>query len=370
MKKLNSLYIHIPFCQKKCLYCSFVVSIGQEKRVDDYINALEKEMYQHDAANLKTIYIGGGTPTYLNCDQLQRTFDVIKQKFVFDKDIEITIESNPEGLDLKKLKLLKTLGVNRISLGIQSLNDERLKLLGRVHDKQKALDAFNALREAGFNNINVDMMFAFPNQTQQDLESDLKEMICLGSEHVSIYALTIEKNSQFFAKKVRLDEESTQADQYVFVRDFLEQHGFAQYEVSNFAKQGFESLHNINYWTGGNYLGIGVGAHAHMDGRRSWNVSKLMEYLKCLDGDGSPQEGFEDLSKDEQFIESILFGLRMNRGIVISEYEKCYGCKLSEGRAKVVEQLVQENFLQYNDGFLQTTRQGQLVLDTISAQLI
>lgn len=236
---MKSLYIHIPFCERKCFYCSFVVSIGQQERMDVYCDSLIKEAQTYKGSAFKTVYIGGGTPTFLSGVQLERLFLNLRKNFNISENTEWTIEANPEGIPTDKLKLLKNLGVNRISLGVQSLSDRYLKYLGRNHSKETAVRAYNNIREAGFDNVNVDLMFGFRNQSMEELKNDVNALTSLKSEHVSLYALTIEKDSRFYTQKVQLQGDEFQSNQYTLITRLLKEAGFKQYEVSNFAREGF-----------------------------------------------------------------------------------------------------------------------------------
>ncbi|HQP10933.1 MAG TPA: radical SAM family heme chaperone HemW, partial [Candidatus Omnitrophota bacterium] len=255
---MKTLYVHIPFCEKKCFYCSFVISVGQARRIDGYLGCLDNEALTYGREKVASVYIGGGTPTVMNPAQLTRLLGMIRSRFDMSCVVETTIESNPEGLDLEKLKLLKKERVTRISLGVQSLNDRYLKILGRNHNALTAQRTFDRIRKAGFENINLDLMFGFPGQTLRELEDDVDALVRLNSEHVSIYALTVEENSRFFTRNIRLQEEDDQAQKYTAVTERLAQAGFAQYEISNYARPGRESYHNIHYWSGGEYIGLGV----------------------------------------------------------------------------------------------------------------
>ena len=211
----TSLYIHIPFCSRKCLFCSFVIAVGQEHRREEYIEALCREMKNENEKSLKTIYFGGGTPSMLEEKNFGVMMREIKNKFSFQKNIEIAIEANPESVDAKKAQFLKSQGFNRVSLGVQSLNDRYLKFLGRAHDSAMAKNAYRVLREAGFKNINLDLMYGFPGQTDEELETDVRAMAELGSEHLSLYTLTIEPNSRFHAVQMKLDDPEKQARHYL-----------------------------------------------------------------------------------------------------------------------------------------------------------
>ncbi len=367
---MPSLYIHIPFCQKKCFYCSFIVTVGQDHRIDSYLDCLAQEAERYRDTLIETVYLGGGTPSYLNRDQLQKFLTTIRQKFKFTSNCEWTLEANPEGLDLEKAKLLYDLGINRISLGVQSLNDRYLKYLGRCHDARRAADAFQILRQAGFRNINVDLMYSFPGQTDREIKEDVLSLTSLGSEHLSLYTLTIEENSRFYARRIKLDSNENQARQYELVVSFLESTEFKQYEISNFAKPGKESQHNLNYWQGGDYIGLGVSAHSHRAETRFWNASKTNMYMTRIQQQQSPLEGEEKLSAHQRLMELILFGLRMNQGVHIEEVGKKVGCVLDAARGQIIDELIGQGFLFREKGYLKTSLKGRLVLDEISSRLI
>ncbi len=367
---MSSLYVHIPFCQRKCFYCSFVVSIAQEQRMESYCHCLEKEMRQYKDESLDTVYIGGGTPTYLKENQIEYLLKAIHQNFQISSNCEITMEANPEGLTPLKLDIIKKYGVTRLSLGVQSLNNNFLKYLGRNHNSLKAYEAFKLLREHSFDNINCDLMFSFPQQTLEQLNEDLDAMMTLESDHISLYGLTIEERSRFFVKNTILPDSHLQAEFYTTILKRLEANGYQQYEISNFAKPGKESKHNLNYWHGGNYRGVGIGAHSHKDGKRFWNLSQLTQYIKCIE-DGLPvvEEG-EELAVHTQMMETILFGLRMNQGVDIKAIERRYDCSVDQNTTQQIESFIKEGFLVKSDERLQTTLKGKLVLDEISVRLI
>ncbi len=367
---MTALYIHIPFCEKKCFYCSFVVTIAQQQRMDAYVDCLEKEMQRYRGQRLKTIYLGGGTPTLLDQSQLRRIIEAIRKTFLFDRETELTIEANPEGVDLEKAYLLLDLGVNRISLGTQSFHDHYLKFLGRCHDARMAVETFTVLRKAGFKNINVDLMYSFPRQTMEEIESDVGKLIEFASEHVSLYTLTVDPHSRFHAKKMAESENHLQAEQYERVVGLLAKAGLPQYEVSNFARPGQESRHNLIYWTGGNYIGIGVGAHSHQDGERRWNIAHLPEYIACLQTGGDPMEGFERLSREERLVETLLFGLRMNRGIHLQQLQNQLGCVLPGEKMHTLQTFIEGGWLIGENDLLKATDKGRLVLDEMAARLI
>ncbi len=338
--------------------------------MDQYVQALTKEAAVYQGQKIKTIYLGGGTPSFLTVSQLHKLFSALRKNFSFVDDCEITIEANPENLDLEKSKALFDLGASRVSLGIQTFNDGYLKSLGRAHDSFKALSAFNDLRRAGFKNINVDLMYSFPNQTLEEIKQDVQTLLGLGSEHVSIYTLTVEPNSKFYVQKIHEQSNENQAKQYELVTSLLEESGLLQYEVSNFSRAGFESQHNINYWESGNYIGLGMSAHSHLNGCRSWNTDRLGEYLKKIDSDVNPQAGHEVLSPEKRLREALVFGLRMNCGVELSSLEKQFGCLLPQDVCQQIKVLIEQELLVMQKNHLQATGAGRLLLDEIAVKLI
>jgi oxygen-independent coproporphyrinogen III oxidase len=358
-----SLYIHIPFCGRKCLFCSFVIAVGQEHRREDYVKALIVEMKKNEGKKIKTIYFGGGTPSMLDEHHLDVLMNAIRKNFSFQNGIEITIEANPESIGRAKAQFLSAQGFNRVSLGVQSMNDRYLKFLGRGHDAAGARDAYRILREAGIANINLDLMYAFPGQTKEELEEDVRAISLLESEHLSLYTLTVEPNSRFHAVQMKLDDDEKLAGQYLMIARILNEHGFKQYEVSNFARsREFESRHNRNYWLGAPYIGLGVGAHGFDGRRRYWNTSNLQEYMRRAAGSEQVIEGFEDLTDTQLSMEKVLFGLRMNEGVA-------WGLVPLIKRQQV-QTWIKDGFLLLENENLKTTDQGRLVLDELSARLI
>ncbi len=298
----------------------------------------------------------------LSDNQLGILMEQIRKNFLLEADAEITLEVNPENIDLSKAVFYHSVGFNRISLGVQSTNDRYLKFLGRAHSAHRALEAYAVCREAGFTNINLDLMYAFPGQTQQELEDDVRNLARQKSEHVSLYTLTIEPRSRFYVTQMKLDDDEKLADHYILIARILDEYGFKQYEVSNFARSGFESTHNINYWQCGSYIGLGVGAHGFLGNRRYWNTSNLQQYLQKAKEGKTAIEGYEDLNADTRATEKLLFGLRMNKGlswdqVVVSKH-------------KVIQSLIEDGFLVLEGGFVKTTQKGRLVLDELSSRLV
>ena len=367
---MTSLYIHIPFCAKKCYYCSFPVTVAREHRIDDYLDRLEEEARLHKKKKVKTIYVGGGTPALLKAEQCRRLLDMIRVNFDYSSKVEFTVEGNPENIDVSKAMLFLEEGVSRFSLGVQSFQNKYLRFLGRTHDAGTSLRAFCALQKAGFKNINLDLMCSFPGQTKDELKQDVRELIAMGSQHVSLYALSVEKNSRFYATKTLPKNPSVQARQYQYIVTALAKAGFCQYEVSNFSKKGKESRHNINTWRGGNYIGLGMGAHSHRNGYRSWNVSLFSDYMKRMKEGKAPMEGSETLTPQQRLTEAFLFGLRMNEGVDLGKLEKRFQCSLARDTMGRIEEFLNCGLLVEDDESIKASASGRLVLDELAAHLI
>ncbi|PIW63527.1 MAG: hypothetical protein COW13_01630, partial [Candidatus Omnitrophica bacterium CG12_big_fil_rev_8_21_14_0_65_50_5] len=309
--------------------------------------------------------------TFLESAQLERLCSLVRREFeCAGLPIEWTVEGNPEGLSAEKIQILKSHGVTRFSLGIQSFNDRHLKYLGRNHDAKTAAETFQRLRDEGIKNISVDLMFGFPGQTLDELKDDLEAMIQLESEHVSVYALTIEEKTRFHTRGIKLPEDAVQAEFYQVVMDELQRRGFAQYEISNFARPGFESAHNINYWDGGNYIGLGVGAHSHADGRRYWNGDQMFDYMKKIQNGQSAVSGEENLTSDQRLREAVVFGLRMNRGIDLEGLQKRYQSALMPQAQERLESFVAGGLLYREESRLSATPRGRMVLDEMAGYLV
>ncbi len=365
---MTSLYIHIPCCARKCLYCAFPVVTGRFFREADYLDAVELEAQPYRQQAVSSLYVGGGTPSLLSTDGIRRLAALVRENFI-GGDAERVFEMNPESVTPEKAALLRSLGFNRVSFGAQSFDRRYLSWLGRTHGVAENFYAFKVLRSAGFDNISVDLMFGFPGQTTAQLDQDMDALVSLGSEHVAVYALTVEERSVFHVRgeKVSLD---SQAELYQQVCARLKAAGLFQYEVSNFARSGFESRHNSHYWQGGNYVGLGMGAHAHHDGQRSWNADTLPQYLKMIRTGGRAVIGQEHLTPVARLMETLVLGLRMNAGINIALLEERFGVLLPVDRREELDVLVADGWLIRDGACMQVADRGRLVLDEISARLI
>jgi oxygen-independent coproporphyrinogen-3 oxidase len=305
---VQGVYIHIPFCSIKCFYCDFAAFAGKQKQMDRYLDAVEKELRLHPGFKPDTLYIGGGTPSELSAEQISRLFSFLPKGFA-----EATFEANPESLSREKLKALKAAGVTRISLGLQATQDRLLKAIGRKHTWAEFVGVFHAAREEGFDNLNVDLMFGLPGQSFDDLRQSVDDVLGLGSEHVSAYGLQIEDQTLFSKRGVRPDEELTRR-MHEYLIDAMASAGFIHYEISNFAKPGRESLHNKIYWSNGEYLGLGVSAASHLDGRRWSNFERLDAYMKAVEEGRPSLEHEERLEGKERLGEAVFVGLRLVGG--------------------------------------------------------
>lgn len=365
----HGLYLHIPFCRKKCFYCSFVVAINQQHYEDEYARAVLTELSQSHERSFHSVYFGGGTPSRLGERTMRHVIEGIRASVSLDFGAEITVEMNPEDVSRARLQCYRDLGINRISLGVQSFQDEWLRLSGRCHDAQQATRAYEMIRAQGFDNVNVDLMYGFPGQTPAQIDRDFKELARWRCEHVSLYSLTVEPGSRFFVEGVALPASDDRAAQYLYVRQTLMDLGYRQYEVSNFCREGRMSQHNLNYWQGGNYTGLGVAAHSHEDGRRWWNVPRMRDYLAGIREGTAVCEGSETLSVAQRLSEALAFGLRMTDGVDLDALEQRL-TRLSDEQASCIRQLVRDGFLLRDGCHLKASVKGLLVLDEIAARLM
>lgn len=318
------LYIHVPFCRSKCAYCDFYSLSGSEKFMDDYCRALERHLIEvapQAACHLvDTIYFGGGTPSYLGADRLCHLLGCIKKLYKVDKHAEITLEANPDSAgDKKALKRLRRAGFNRISQGVQATDDETLRAIGRIHTWQQAQDAVSAARKAGFKNISLDLIYGLPGQTMEQWEKTLSDAVGLLPEHLSCYGLKLEEGTPLYERRAELTlpDEEQQADMYLYAVEFLKQCGYEQYEISNFARPGFLSRHNMKYWLLQEYAGFGPGAYSDFGNVRYGYARDLESYLR---GELVLQES-ETLDADEREREYLMLRLRTVRGIEPKEFE-------------------------------------------------
>ncbi|MBQ2888947.1 MAG: radical SAM family heme chaperone HemW [Clostridia bacterium] len=335
------IYIHIPFCVRKCLYCDFY-SVTDTELKDAYTDAVIKEIVSLKGLKTDTVYIGGGTPTALG-DKLLKIVDAVNENFILSKGFEFTVEANPGTVNKALLKNLCSLGVNRISLGAQSFNDDELKALGRIHTSKEIFESCDMIKDAGFNNFSLDLMLAVPKQTMDSLSYTLGCIEKINPPHVSAYSLIVEEGTPFYDMDLDLPDEETEREMYYYVTERLKAKGLYRYEISNFAKHGFESRHNTGYWTDCEYWGIGAGAHSFNNDVRYQNASDIARYIK---GEGL-REDVIPISEKERKLELFMLGLRMTKGVL-------YNGEFPER----VNPLIEKGLLEIKNGHLRLTERG------------
>lgn len=350
-KEELSLYIHIPFCVRKCGYCDFLSAPADEKARDRYVQALLMEIERYQGTEtadrkIKTLYIGGGTPSILSVNQLDCIIQKIKCTFNFCDDIEASMEMNPGTASKEKCRALYQMGINRLSIGLQSTNDKELNTLGRIHSYEDFLNTYTWCREAGFQNINVDLMAALPYQTVESYTTGLRKIIRLAPEHISAYSLILEEGTPFYQKYnsgcYPLPDEEQERLMYRETEQILAQAGYERYEISNYAKKGYACRHNLVYWQGGDYLGLGLGSSSYMDGVRFHNTTDLNTYVN----QGAYVEDREELSVQAKMEEFMFLGLRVMAGVSGTEFEKRFGKTMEDVYGDVLRKHEEEGLLQ------------------------
>lgn len=381
MKELE-LYLHIPFCVKKCNYCDFLsASAGEETRAA-YVDALLEEIRGFDEPEgyeVVTVFFGGGTPSILPGQAIFRIMEALREKFSFRKGAEITLEANPGTVDKEKLSFYKKAGINRLSFGLQSADAEELKKLGRIHTWEKFLESFQLAREAGFSNINVDLMSALPGQTKESWEKTLRQVLALQPEHISAYSLIIEEGTPFYQlyeKDVErrdageepelIPSEEEERAMYEATGRILKEQGYLHYEISNYAKPGCECCHNLGYWKRRDYLGFGLGASTLLNPVRYKNTEDLEAYLG---GDFSKKEFFV-LTKDNQIEETMFLGLRVLEGVSKEQFREHFSCELNVVYRKELEKLEQEGLLEEEGDFVRLTSRGIDLSNPVLAEFL
>lgn len=361
----SELYIHIPFCVKKCLYCDFLSFSADEKVKEKYIEALRAELMfigkERCSASLSSVFIGGGTPSVLPAELITRVMDSVKENFTLNPDAEVTIECNPGTVDEEKLKAYFECGINRISFGLQSVHDEELKKLGRIHKFEDFLRSYEEAVKAGFTNINVDLMSDIPGQTADSWNKTLKTICELkpAPTHISAYSLIVEEGTPFaeMAEDGKLDipDEDTDREMYHMTSLILSEYGYKRYEISNYSKDGYECRHNLGYWTGVTYYGAGLGAASYYEGCRFTNTSELPVYMD------DPIESFkldEKLTSADKMSEFMILGLRLTKGVKTAEFEEKFGRKLPDVYGREIDRFKAEGLLIEESGMLHLTERG------------
>ncbi len=375
--KESALYIHIPFCDHKCIYCDFY-SIITSDNISSFLQSLKKEIryYAENFSSnriITSIFFGGGTPSLMQPEYLEEIISSIAKNFNVSAEAEITMETNPGTVDKEKLRKFRTNGINRISVGVQSFNDDELKFLTRIHNSNTAVETLHIASEVGFENISLDLIFNIPKQTKQIWLSNLKQAIQLPIKHISAYSLILERgtilNKMVLDGKVKMQTDDHDADLYETTIDFLTQNGFYQYEVSNFAKPGFECRHNNAYWQYEDYLGIGTSAHSFVDGKRWWNYSSLKRYINEIDINGNAIANYEVLSPEEFLTEYVMLALRSS-GIKLKKHKNILGENWLKKNYSYLKKLENENFVLFDNSCIKLTKKGYAVCDEILQNIL
>ncbi|ERI90250.1 putative oxygen-independent coproporphyrinogen III oxidase [Clostridiales bacterium oral taxon 876 str. F0540] len=373
MESKTALYIHIPFCKQKCLYCDFPSFAGKEAFMMDYVKALCSEIKNKVKNEVSTIFIGGGTPTYLSLECLSALKDCLDEiKKV--NNIEFTIEGNPESFSKEKLEVFKSMGVNRLSIGLQAWQNRLLKGIGRIHDIDSFINSFRSSREAGFNNINVDLMFGLPGQNIGDWKETLNKVTELNPEHISCYSLIVEEGTPFYSMSLKnmldLPEEEIERQMYEYALIFLKSKGYKHYEISNFAKEDMESKHNLVYWSMDNYIGCGTGAHSFKNGVRYRNIEDIEKYICMINSEGSAQVD-EYINTDKDNMEEFMFmGLRKTKGISKAEFMERFNKDIHSVYGKIINKFLNNKLLLEDDDRIYLSPRGIELSNQVMCEFI
>ena len=367
------LYIHIPFCVRKCQYCDFLSGPSDEETKDRYIEALLQEINAAEHTEdyeIVSVFIGGGTPSALKAEAIASVMRTLQEKFFFCEDAEVTIEANPGTVDSEKLMTYRNAGINRLSLGLQSTDAEELKMLGRIHSYEEFLQSYQWAREAGFSNINIDLMFAIPGQCYEGWIENLRMVAALGPEHISAYSLIIEEGTPFSRKKLDLPDEDTEYRMYEDVAVVLKEYGYHQYEISNYAKAGCECRHNEGYWQRKDYLGLGLGAASLLGMERFSNTSDMQEYLKNSSAPEKIRKNRELLTREDEMAEFMFLGLRMTQGVSKKEFQEYFGTAIENIYGEVLKKYKKQGLLLEESGRIFLSREGIHVSNAVMADFL
>ena len=371
--KPTSAYVHIPFCTQICYYCDFSKVFIQNQPVDSYLEHLIEEYNSYDIKKLRTLYIGGGTPTALSAHQLAFLLEKLTDKLDLSYLEELTIEANPGDLDQEKIAVLKDSPVNRVSLGVQTFNDRMLRQIGRSHLEKDIYENIADLKKAGFDNISIDLIYALPKQTMEDVKTNVAKAIALDIPHMSLYSLILENHTVFMNRmrrgKLPLPKEDLEAEMFEYIIAELEKASFEHYEISNFSKPGFESRHNLMYWDNAEYYGIGAGASGYVNGVRYKNHGPIRHYLHAVEaGNARVQE--EVLTLKEKMEEEMFLGLRKRAGVSKKRFEEKFGVSFEDHYGAVVADLTERGLLVPDRDMVRMTKQGLFLGDTVAEKFI
>ncbi|MFS0861620.1 radical SAM family heme chaperone HemW [Fredinandcohnia sp. 179-A 10B2 NHS] len=367
---VQAAYLHIPFCEQICHYCDFNKVFLQGQPVDEYLTSMDKELKNtvkaYPPERMKTIFVGGGTPTVLSERQLEFLLASINRYLIpREENLEFTFEANPGDLSEGKLKVLYNSGVNRLSFGVQTFDDELLKGIGRTHRQKDVYHTIELAKKVGFENISIDLMYALPHQTVESFKESLDIAFSLDIEHVSAYSLIIEPKTVFYnlmrVGKLQLPSQENEAVMYELLIKEMEKHHFHQYEISNFAKTGYESRHNLTYWNNDEYFGIGAGAHSYVDGKRITNAGPIKKYMSLIDENDFPYIDTHKVTTQEKMEEELFLGLRKIAGVSIAHFKEKFNVNISNVFAQQIEEQKSKGLLEEVEGFLRLTHKGKFL---------
>lgn len=371
--KPSSAYVHIPFCTQICYYCDFSKVFIKNQPVDAYLEHLIQETRSYEIGKLRTLYIGGGTPTALSAQQLAYLLTELPKVMDLSEVEEFTIEANPGDLDPDKIAVLKDSQVNRVSLGVQTFDNKMLKKIGRSHQEQDIYDNIRHLKQAGFDNISIDLIYALPGQTMDQVKENVAKAIDLDIPHMSLYSLILENHTVFMNRmrrgKLPLPKEELEAEMFEYIIEELEKAGFEHYEISNFSKPGFESRHNLVYWDNAEYYGLGAGASGYVDGIRYKNHGPIRHYLVAVEA-GKARITEEHLTLDEKMEEELFLGLRKKTGVSKARFEEKFGVSFDQRYGQVVASLTEQGLLVPDDKQVRMTKRGLFLGDTVAEKFI
>lgn len=373
LNKPQSAYVHIPFCTQICYYCDFSKVFIKNQPVDDYLRALIAEFRSYDIKKLRTLYIGGGTPTSITAKQL----DYLLTELVRDLDLdyleEFTIEANPGDLTPDKIAVMQKSAVNRVSLGVQTFNDKHLKQIGRSHNEAQIYSTIDSLKAAGFHNISIDLIYALPGQTLDQVKENVAKALALDIPHLSLYSLILEHHTVFMNKmrrgKLNLPTEDLEAEMFTYIINEMEANGFEHYEISNFSKPGFYSQHNLMYWNNDEYYGCGAGASGYLDGVRYRNRVPIQHYLSAVEA-GDAKLTNEVLTANEKMEEELFLGLRKKTGVSKSRFQEKFGISFDSRYGQIVDKLIKRELLQEDQDHIRMTKQGLFLGDSVAEEFI
>lgn len=367
---MKGLYIHIPFCVKKCEYCDFISFTGCESRFSEYIDALTDEMTEYRDTEIDTVFIGGGTPSLLTSELINRLCAAVKGNFRLAHDYEWTIEANPGTVTDLKIQAMLCGGINRISLGVQSFDNTELEAAGRIHNSETAYETVMKLYESGFHNISIDLMESLPYQTEESFRRSLETAVSLPIRHISVYSLIIEEGTPIKKKYdegiYKMPDEDNDRKLYHYTKQFLAEYGFNRYEISNYAKPGYESRHNLRYWNCGEYIGLGVAAASYTDGRRFNNTENLERYLS---GSFRSSE-FEALTSEDMMGEFMMLGLRKTIGVSAADFEERFGKPIESIYGTQLGRFTRLGAMEYISGYYRLTERGLDVANTVMCEFV